>query len=206
MHYATKSLNELYGHTLNGLVKNGGIRLSYSKNPLGVRTPTGAGTGSSSLQQNGQLGSASPFAADTFPQRQGFEVDSGVTTIRRESANVASPNPSTFGYSRSPPPPRFFSPPPTSGNFGITSTSTPLNTAFPRGSQPFGLSVGGAVGPTNFSPFGLPLSSPQTVTPSHPMIPDHTSSEASLSHGHPQHFTHRALSPSGTTLEAARAG
>lgn len=34
---ATKALNDLYGHTLNGLVK-GGIRLSFSKNPLGVRT------------------------------------------------------------------------------------------------------------------------------------------------------------------------
>jgi len=37
-------MNELYGNTLNGLVKNG-IRLSYSKNPLGVRaqsvTPAG---------------------------------------------------------------------------------------------------------------------------------------------------------------------
>jgi hypothetical protein len=29
-------MNELYGNTLGGLVKNG-IRLSYSKNPLGVR-------------------------------------------------------------------------------------------------------------------------------------------------------------------------
>ncbi|GAA5861365.1 hypothetical protein JCM1840_005345 [Sporobolomyces johnsonii] len=35
--YATKAMNELYGHTLGGLVK-GGIRLSYSKNPLGVRS------------------------------------------------------------------------------------------------------------------------------------------------------------------------
>ncbi|KAF9520711.1 hypothetical protein BS47DRAFT_1286578, partial [Hydnum rufescens UP504] len=34
--YATKALNDMYGHTLNGLIKNG-IRLSYSKNPLGVR-------------------------------------------------------------------------------------------------------------------------------------------------------------------------
>lgn len=30
-------MQELYGHTLGGLVK-GGIRLSYSKNPLGVRS------------------------------------------------------------------------------------------------------------------------------------------------------------------------
>ncbi|KAG1836706.1 hypothetical protein F4604DRAFT_1602348 [Suillus subluteus] len=34
---ATKALNELYGNTLGGIVKNDGIRLSHSKNPLGVR-------------------------------------------------------------------------------------------------------------------------------------------------------------------------
>lgn len=49
--YATKTLNDLYGHTLNGLVKGGGIRLSYSKNPLGVRTPTSATSNGPSLQQ-----------------------------------------------------------------------------------------------------------------------------------------------------------
>ncbi|CAL8583655.1 cell cycle RNA binding protein whi3 [Xanthoria parietina] len=35
--FATKALNELYGHLLHNSVK-GGIRLSFSKNPLGVRT------------------------------------------------------------------------------------------------------------------------------------------------------------------------
>ena len=35
--YATQALNDLYGHPLHNSVK-GGIRLSYSKNPLGVRS------------------------------------------------------------------------------------------------------------------------------------------------------------------------
>lgn len=35
--YATRALNELYGHLLSNSVK-GGIRLSFSKNPLGVRS------------------------------------------------------------------------------------------------------------------------------------------------------------------------
>jgi hypothetical protein len=35
--FATKALNELYGHPLHNSVK-GGIRLSFSKNPLGVRS------------------------------------------------------------------------------------------------------------------------------------------------------------------------
>ncbi|KAJ7118570.1 hypothetical protein C8R43DRAFT_95716 [Mycena crocata] len=63
--YATKTLNELYGNTLNGLIKGGGIRLSYSKNPLGVRTPTSAtatGTGASLAAQQ-QQGLAAAEAA-----------------------------------------------------------------------------------------------------------------------------------------------
>jgi hypothetical protein len=41
--YATKALHELYGLPLHNSVK-GGIRLSFSKNPLGVRSgQTGAG-------------------------------------------------------------------------------------------------------------------------------------------------------------------
>jgi hypothetical protein len=35
--FATKALHELYGHPLHNSVK-GGIRLSFSKNPLGVRS------------------------------------------------------------------------------------------------------------------------------------------------------------------------
>ena len=43
--FATKALNELYGHPLHNSVK-GGIRLSFSKNPLGVRTGQPGSTGS----------------------------------------------------------------------------------------------------------------------------------------------------------------
>lgn len=55
--YATKALNDLYGNTLKGVVK-GGIRLSYSKNPLGVRTPTTIGNNTafqSQFQNSGSL-------------------------------------------------------------------------------------------------------------------------------------------------------
>ncbi|PPQ68309.1 hypothetical protein CVT25_001397 [Psilocybe cyanescens] len=53
---ATDALKALSGNTLGGIVKNG-IRLSYSKNPLGVRTPTSAGgnSGGPTLQQQQQL-------------------------------------------------------------------------------------------------------------------------------------------------------
>ena len=43
--WATRALNELYGHPLHNSVK-GGIRLSFSKNPLGVRTGQPGGMGS----------------------------------------------------------------------------------------------------------------------------------------------------------------
>ena len=42
--FATKALTELYGHPLHNSVK-GGIRLSFSKNPLGVRTGQPGGMG-----------------------------------------------------------------------------------------------------------------------------------------------------------------
>ena len=38
--FATKALHELYGHPLHNSIK-GGIRLSFSKNPLGVRSGQG---------------------------------------------------------------------------------------------------------------------------------------------------------------------
>lgn len=209
VHYATKALNELYGNALGGLVKNGGIRLSYSKNPLGVRTPTTAGTTSLQQQSNVHSSVTSPFQADVFQFRQGFDGDSGVINIRRDNSTTTSPPPSAFGgYARSPPPPRFVSPPPPSGSFNMVPSSPTNGTTLPRGSHAFGISLSGTGG--GFSPFGLPLSSPpdqsSTLPSSHSMIPDHQSSDAPLAHGHTQHFPHRALSPSSSTVEAARAG
>ena len=46
--FATKALHELYGHPLHNSVK-GGIRLSFSKNPLGVRSGQTSGYGSNAV-------------------------------------------------------------------------------------------------------------------------------------------------------------
>ncbi|OLN97255.1 Cell wall integrity protein scw1 [Colletotrichum chlorophyti] len=46
--FATKALHELYGHPLHNSVK-GGIRLSFSKNPLGVRSGQTPGQASSPM-------------------------------------------------------------------------------------------------------------------------------------------------------------
>ncbi|KAH7916248.1 hypothetical protein BJ138DRAFT_594530 [Hygrophoropsis aurantiaca] len=211
--HASRALGELYGNTLGGLVKNGGIRLSYSKNPLGVRTPTSSGNGSSSLQQqqhSAHQSVVSPFPAEAFQPRHSFDIDPSSVGMRRDSSNATSPHPSGYGYSRSPPPPRFFSPsPPSSSSFGLSSASLANASTFPRSSHSFGLpSPNGTGTPSTFSPFGLPLSPHQTNTfaLSHSNIPDQLGSDVPLAHDH-QHFPHRALSPSSSnTLEAARAG
>lgn len=68
--YATKALNELYGHPLHNSIK-GGIRLSFSKNPLGVRTGQGNGMGPTSpLSPTGGMngyGSPPGFATANGP-------------------------------------------------------------------------------------------------------------------------------------------
>ena len=54
--FATKTLHELYGYTLHNSVK-GGIRLSFSKNPLGVRNGQPGGMGAMSpLSPTGPMG------------------------------------------------------------------------------------------------------------------------------------------------------
>ncbi|KAI0638596.1 hypothetical protein C8Q77DRAFT_1048274 [Trametes polyzona] len=169
--YATKALNELYGDSLNGLVRNGGIRLSYSKNPLGVRTPNSGGSGPSLQQQ--QL-NREPFQevnrdfGELFPRHT--ESADTIRASRRDTSGLTSPT-SSYHYTTSPP--RFFSPPPSSGPFNGAFT-TP--TTFPR-TNPQGYGLGSG---STFSPFGIPHSS----------IPDQPSADASNN----EHITH-SLTP-----------
>lgn len=64
--FATKALNDLYGQPLHNSVK-GGIRLSFSKNPLGVRTgQPGGGIGPGSpMSPNGPMNGASAAGFST---------------------------------------------------------------------------------------------------------------------------------------------
>ena len=75
--FATKALNELYGHPLHNSVK-GGIRLSFSKNPLGVR----AG-------QPGGMGPMSPLSP-TGPMTSGMGV-TGFSTAHGPPPGLAAP-------------------------------------------------------------------------------------------------------------------
>jgi hypothetical protein len=71
--FATKALNELYGVQLHNSVK-GGIRLSFSKNPLGVRAgQPGSNNPPPSMAGMGHLGVSSPSGM-TPP---GFSIANG---------------------------------------------------------------------------------------------------------------------------------
>ena len=67
--FATKALNELYGAQLHNSVK-GGIRLSFSKNPLGVRSgQTGNNTGPStpiSMTHSNMINGMQPMSPGSF--------------------------------------------------------------------------------------------------------------------------------------------
>ncbi|KAF2104527.1 hypothetical protein NA57DRAFT_63002 [Rhizodiscina lignyota] len=66
--FATKALNELYGHPLHNSVK-GGIRLSFSKNPLGVRTGQSG--------PNGGLSGPGGLGMNNIPAPPGFSTANG---------------------------------------------------------------------------------------------------------------------------------
>ncbi|KAK4219006.1 hypothetical protein QBC37DRAFT_273515 [Rhypophila decipiens] len=88
--FATKALNELYGQPLHNSVK-GGIRLSFSKNPLGVRsgqTP-GQNAGASGAGMNGlHPGSGNAFTTANGPP-PGLTAPPGLSQNR--SGYSASP-------------------------------------------------------------------------------------------------------------------
>jgi len=141
--YATKALNELYGSTLGGLVKGGGIRISYSKNPLGVRTPTNP-VNCPQQPPAGLVASGGTFPAEVL------QLDASQKS-GRDMSGLTSPAPgSHYGFNvASPPPPRFVSPPPSHASFnqGI----------YPRQSG-FGMAPSSSASlssPSSFSPFGI---------------------------------------------------
>ncbi|KAH0587957.1 hypothetical protein H2248_006702 [Termitomyces sp. 'cryptogamus'] len=213
--HATKALNDLYGDTLKGLVK-GGIRLSYSKNPLGVRTPTSAASNGSSIQQQQQQvqnnnNAPAPVSSSNFPsqdfQSRKDEQQSRVPAVifRRDVSLATSQSPpveATFAaelLGTSPPPPRFFSSSPN----GLSASSmtalagAPKFTFVPR--HAFGVQTNANhAQASTFSPFGL-----SSTPPPHSIIPDFQP-EGHLSSSHSQHF-HNNFAPA-SNIEATRAG
>jgi hypothetical protein len=158
--HATRALNELYGSTLGGLVKGGGIRISYSKNPLGVRTPTNTAP----QPPTGSIASGAAFPVEALQLEANHRDVSGITSPTSGMH---------YGFSvASPPPPRFVSPPPGPASFN--------QSIYPRQGG-FGLGPSSAASlssPSSFSPFGIsPSPHPTTGNSSNqfsPMIPEQT--------------------------------
>ncbi|KAI9726964.1 MAG: cell cycle RNA binding protein whi3 [Chrysothrix sp. TS-e1954] len=105
--FATKALNDLYGHPLHNSVK-GGIRLSFSKNPLGVRT--------------GQANPMSPTSPLGSPN-----ANSGLSNAFGNTPGFFTANGPPPGLSAPP----GLSPPLASG------AQNGFNVSFPSGSPPF---------------------------------------------------------------------
>lgn len=102
--FATKALNELYGHPLSNSVK-GGIRLSFSKNPLGVRTGQPGGLGPSTpLSPSGPMPGVNglgiqPFSTANGPP-PGLAAPPGLHTSGGTMNGMMSPSSmSNFGMS-----------------------------------------------------------------------------------------------------------
>ena len=102
--FATKALNELYGHPLHNSVK-GGIRLSFSKNPLGVRTGQPGGMGSQTpLSPSGPMPGVNglgiqPFSTANGPP-PGLAAPPGLRTSGSTMNSMMSPaSMSNFGMS-----------------------------------------------------------------------------------------------------------
>ncbi|EPE36972.1 RNA-binding, RBD [Glarea lozoyensis ATCC 20868] len=94
--FATKALHELYGHPLHNSIK-GGIRLSFSKNPLGVRSGQGMSSpgppivpGNMQGMNGVMLGQGSSFSTASGPP-PGLSAPPGLAPGRMPSYNNVNP-------------------------------------------------------------------------------------------------------------------
>ncbi len=161
--HATRALNELYGSNLGGLVKGGGIRISYSKNPLGVRTPTNLASGSVPQQATGTIALGGAMFQTEALQSEANQK------LGRDASGVTSPTSGMhYGFNvASPPPPRFVSPPPGPASFNQQSIF-PRQGGFGLGPSP----TASLSSPSSFSPFGIsPSPHPSTGNSSNQFSP-----------------------------------
>jgi len=117
---ATKALHELYGYPLHNSTK-GGVRLSFSKNPLGVR----GGQGSSMGLQSPLSPGAYPGIGSTLAAPPGFSAANGPPPgipVAPISQGMSSVNGMGAGYfsSNSPPTARLYN-----GQLGARNVSGP---------------------------------------------------------------------------------
>ena len=119
--FATKSLNDLYGYPLHNSAHRGGIRLSFSKNPLGVRSggpPTPMSTGGS-FPVNGM---PPPFSAVHGPP-PGIPAPPGLPM----SSPGSHVGPNTMGFPGTMSPKHM--------GFGMPDMSNPMTNPYANGWQ-----------------------------------------------------------------------
>ena len=134
--FATKALNDLYGYPLHNSAHRGGIRLSFSKNPLGVRSgqPGGLGGPQTPVSPSGQ-----------FPGMNGMNMQS-FTTANGPPPGIPTPPglPMTTGGANSMSPTSMAFPvaamSPTSMAFGMSDINTAMGGGNPYagGWSPYG--------------------------------------------------------------------
>jgi len=128
-HYATKALTELYGRALSNSTK-GGVRLSFSKNPLGVR----------SQPSNGANSPSAPRGNGAIPGPAGVPVHGLSTTALRTPPGLSNParqmsslTTSTSTEQSTPPPPGLFNSGSSSQQLREQSTTGGQSTGVPPG-------------------------------------------------------------------------
>lgn len=157
--------------------------MSYSKNPLGVRTPTSA-VGTGSVLQQQQQGFQSQFGSQTDDRSSGPRRGPGVVSPQSQ-------------YLASPPPPRFFSSSPSNFDHSSSAPLTGMADVFIPRNDIYSYSLSSNMGPStsSFSPFGISNNS---------TIPGQSDTD----HRNDRHsyFIPRAMSPPSHNIEAARVG
>ncbi|MDI1492353.1 MAG: cell cycle RNA binding protein whi3 [Ramalina farinacea] len=139
--FATKALNDLYGYPLHNSAQRGGIRLSFSKNPLGVRTGQPGGMGPPTpMSPSGQFPGANGYGGmNSFstangpppgiPAPPGLPMGNGGSAHGANGVNGAngmmSPSAANMGFSMN----GYGSMSPTGMGFGIGDLNAAMNGA-----------------------------------------------------------------------------
>ncbi|KAF4124549.1 RRM 2 [Geosmithia morbida] len=123
--FATKALHELYGHPLHNSVK-GGIRLSFSKNPLGVRSQHNTNSGAHSA---GPMGGGA-MNGNANGSMNGSMNAGGMNGIMSAGAMNGASSANGFGGANRPPPGLAVPP-------GLEPSRLAFNLPMPNGNQGF---------------------------------------------------------------------
>ena len=133
--FATKALNDLYGYPLHNSAHRGGIRLSFSKNPLGVRNGQPGGIGPSTpLSPPGHFPSMNGLGMQSFSTANGpppgIPAPPGLPMTSNGNTNAMVSPANNMGFSVGGPGSAIS---PTSIGFGVGDLNAAMGSATPYG-------------------------------------------------------------------------